>query len=204
VEFRGFRRTEPRVLHAQVAQRVDLTGTGIGMGNQLSAPGWSRMGGVIRKGEVISGIRHALAASVAIRAINPRPTDGQAFVWPASTDGRRWDLPDGEASNLSIGTLLAIPPNVDIRKLGLGESGPVYEIARALQDYGAYIVAAGRDADFSLFVWEAELPAPEVLDELLSKVIPHLRVVINNSPETPAGGGVRRRPPAPPISLRPF
>ena len=58
-----------------------------------------------------------------------------------------------------MGSLLAIPPDIDITQIGVGSSGPAFEIARALQDYGAYIV----DSTVVNFVFQVE---PAAADEI--------------------------------------
>ena len=90
----------------------------------------------------------------------------------------------------------------------MGSAGPTYEIAKALQDYGGYIVDMG-GAPLILFSDEAaadELGGVEEIRKhgggtglLMTKVIPHLRVVTNNTPSSLGGGGTPRRPLAPPF-----
>ena len=106
------------------------------------AYGGSGIAGLIRQGELTHGIPHALAAAIDPKAHNRNGPGGKAFVWPASSADGDSSTAYGTTGNLFMGTLVAIPPSVDLGELGL--RGPEMEIARALQDYGAYVVELGR------------------------------------------------------------
>lgn len=177
------------------------------LGHTLS--GMPLIAGVIRTGELQRGIRHALAASVIHHGVSRDGTDGRPFVWPARhvpMETRKREALSA-AGNVHFGTLLAIPPEVDINSLGLAPDGPALELARALQDYGAYVTHSYNRAPndgqgwtqphlqlFAEGMSDAELRA---LHAEVSKLARHLRVVANNTPATPAGGGRPRRTPAP-------
>lgn len=96
-----------------------------------------------------------------------------------------------------MGSLLAIPPTTDITKLGVGSSGPGYQVAKALQDYGAYLVDSSGDN----MTFQAEPAAlgnvPATMDDQLTLIIQALKVVGNNAPNAIGGGGKPRRPYAP-------
>ena len=175
-------------MEATDSERTDLAGAGV---NERAVPalpfGLSNLGGLIRHGENEQGIRHALSARVQRERLGGRKTFASpSTIWPAT---------GGDAVNiklLSVGALLAIPPDVDIKKI-VGDSGPAFELARAMQDYGVYVTGY-INTPFVLVTGEVRL---ENADELLTKLVPLLQVVTNNSPETPGGGGTPRREPAP-------
>jgi hypothetical protein len=168
--------------------RNDLHGSGWGSGGVRAAAG-SGIGGIIRQWEVDAGvIRHGLALSVAGFQLKTGP------VWPATAE-------DGSAASTyrgqnPIGTFTALAPAVDVTTLGLSAEGVM--LARALQDYGAYVV----DQNGSSFVLKAEpsLEGSTALTNMrrdLATIRPHLRVVTNNTPTTVGGGGTPRAAPAP-------
>ena len=165
--------------------------------------GGSSMGGIIRKDELQNGIPHALGVGVAMAALNGYAPGGRPYVWPASNALMAWESMYGKSGNLHLGSLLAISPDVDIRKIGVGTSGPAYEIARALQDYGAYIVEHSTEASHDLkfyFDPAAKSQVPKALDAQLAVIMKYLKVVTNNSPQNVGGGGTPRRSLAPPFA----
>lgn len=181
---------------------TDLGGAGFAP-DSIRVCGASGLGGLIRKGELRDGIRHALALSVIRQALSQTNGPGTAYRWPAT----KAPLSVGEGSKglCQYGTLLAIPPDTDLKAIGVGSSGPAFEVARALQDYGGYIVesfgAGEKDIDFFVEPGAArEVPAD--FDAMLSKIIPHLKIVGNNSPQSPGGGGTPRRPQAPELGTQ--
>jgi hypothetical protein len=170
--------------------RNDVRGSGWGTGG-VRAAGGSGIGGIIRHWEVDAGvIRHGLALSIADFQLRRGP------VWPATAE-------DGNAASIyrglnPIGTFAAIPPTVDVTRLGLSREGLM--LARALQDYGAYVV----DRNGSSFVMKADpsldgTPALTNMRHDLAKLRPQLRVVTNNAPASVNGGGTPRAPLAPPL-----
>lgn len=90
------------------------------------------------------------------------------------------------AGNVQFGAWLAIPPSVDIN----GFKGAEFEVARALQDYGACI-ADSSDEPFTFYAWY-ENPPPEFAD-IVRRLVPLLQVVTQRDAGTP------RRSAAPPI-----
>ena len=138
------------------------------------------------------GIAHALAARIEKSRLNVEPPGGGVCVWPA-TNAMRFAPPNGDAAgNIHIGSLLALPPDLDVSALGLPPSALV--IARALQDYGVYVIGHG-PRPFALLS-EGRMTGGEV-DAALNRLVPLLQVVTNNTPQTPGGGGSPRRPAAP-------
>jgi hypothetical protein len=155
--------------------RNDLRGSGV-LDGGVRAYGGSALAGLIRTWEIQQGkIGHALAMAVPRRDMKHGP------VWPASSE-------DGGATyggSLPMGSLVAIPRSVDLSSLGLSPGG--LTIAKAMRDYGAYLVDASEN--FTLF---AEPSAEGILSGAradLDKIRAQLRVVTNNSPSTPGGGG---------------
>jgi hypothetical protein len=142
----GFRvlRQSPTALTAQV-YRTDLKGTGIEKGG-TRAYGGSAIGGLIRVHEMRERrIPHAVAVAMgddqlgkAGHGSSANPAFDQAFVWPATwTDGHDYKKP----GSVRMGMLFAIPRSVDIHKLGL--NADALAVAKALQEYGAYVVDFG-------------------------------------------------------------
>lgn len=189
-ELRGVTARADGDLDAEAMERTDLGGPGFVPTPNAAVPfGLSGLGGLIRVGELQNGIRHALAARVPRERIGGRRDFATpSTVWPASGG----DVPGNEF--LNIGTLLALPPEVDIRKLA-GDSGPAYELARAMQDYGVYVTGT-IGAPFALLTDGTERNISQ-FDALLNRLVPLLQVVRNNTAQTPGGGGEPRRPAAP-------
>ncbi|MGD9723014.1 MAG: carboxypeptidase regulatory-like domain-containing protein [Pirellulales bacterium] len=163
----------------------------------IRAGGMSGIAGLIRREELQSlNIPHALAIAVRPTALNYFAPGGGHWVYPASWS----DNPGptnrsyGTSGNLYMGSLLAIPPDVNINSLGLSPQG--LAVARALQDYGAYITDTGGGN----VIYYAERGAADIVTTSgneLGRLTPYLRVVANNGPNSIGGGGVRRRDPAP-------
>ena len=115
-----------------------INGTGdefvAGRASQLSA-----LGGLIRQGELTTGIDHAIA----INMPSVRFYSGEYFQWPAN-DADAYANNEtygylGDDPNYTMGTLLAIPRPIDINNLGLATLQG-RNIAQAAQIYGMYIV----------------------------------------------------------------
>jgi hypothetical protein len=171
---------------------TDLRGSGVGPRPGVSAGvrsyGGSALGGLIRKHEIEHRhIPHAVAMAL---------TSGQlrrGYVWPAtSEDGGGRNGYHGQAP---MGTLMAIPPHVDIHALGLNPDG--LALARALQDYGGY--ATDQSDSFVMGFVEPGADGARVaaMRADLDRIRLHLRVVTNNSPHSVGGGGTPRAPLAP-------
>lgn len=170
--------------------RTDLWSTGMGE-RGVRAYGGSALGGIVRTAELTAGhIPHALALAITGNQLKT------GWVWPATTQ-------DGNASStyfgqVPMGTYAAIPPGVDLGGLGLTREG--LALARALQDYGAYVV--DRAGAFVLSA-EPSLDGTTALANArrdLVRLRPYLRVVANNSPTSINGGGLPRVPAAPPFA----
>ncbi|MBX3025239.1 hypothetical protein KF840_10040 [bacterium] len=172
-----------------MASWIDARGDGTGWWNGRRASMLPSFAGLIRAGEIAAGrIPHALALQV------PPSLLKRQAVWPAYA----FDRDSGYSGALPMGALLAIPPDVDVERLGLSRAGRV--IARALQDYGAYVVDRGGrgitvlaelgDPDIQ---WDARGGGPASWQDLAT-LRDHLRWVTNNGPASRGGGGTPRRP----------
>jgi hypothetical protein len=139
----------------------DLLGTGISGahgGSMLSS-----LGGVIRLGELVPGgtIRHAMKVNLLGAADYYNGSGG--FRWPATTaDGCAPGCYGGSVPALRMGSLLALPPSVDVNSMGL-ETDAAKILAHGFQDYGAYTVD---DAAWSTYAIATEYsPSGKVDDE---------------------------------------
>jgi CSLREA domain-containing protein len=161
------------------------------------------MVGVIRAGEIGNGIiPHALSGAATDALLQSVQGSQPAYVWPAYAASTAQTGNGG----LAIGSLLAIPPSVDLTKLGLSPQGMV--VGRALQDYGYYIVDRGglanSPAGLSLQIasdaqdaltWQNTTASSD-----LAILIANLNTVTSNSSTTPGGAALnapRRAPFAP-------
>ena len=150
-------------------QDEDIFGPGVSGyhgGSHLSS-----IGGTVRLGELVPGgvIRHSLKLGF---------LGGENYFYNATTRGFRWpalsaDAPaastygirDPARAALRMGSLLAIPPSLSIVSLSL-ETEPGRILARALQDYGGYVVD---DAGWSVYdVSVEQSPDGYVGDEFLA------------------------------------
>jgi hypothetical protein len=141
----------------------DLYGTGIYGGHGGSM--LSSIGGTVRLGELVPGgvIRHVLKVNL-YGADNYWYDDvTKGFRWPAKqADGCAPGCYGGSNPPLRMGSLLALPPSVDIHAMGL-ETEPALILAQALQDYGGYTVD---DTAWSVYGISTEFsPVGRVEDE---------------------------------------
>lgn len=198
VEMWRARRVGNSKIVAAAAVRNDLTDSGVyETWHGARAYGGSAIGGLIRRHELErKSIPHALAIAVEGTALNRRARGGKSWVWPASaSDGGRFY---SESGNLYMGSLLAIPANVDIESLGLSQQATA--VGHALQDYGAYIVDKGGGN----IIFYVEPAANEILAMTareLGALVAELMVVENNGPASIGGGGTPRCRSAPPLSV---
>jgi hypothetical protein len=185
--------TSEGIVLGTMASYVDARGDGTGRWNGRRASMLPSFAGLIRKGELAAGrIPHALAVQA------PASLLRQQAVWPAYA----FDRNSRYSGTLPMGSLLAIPPHVDVERLGLSPRG--LAIARAAQDYGVYVVDRGgsgisfmaehgdRDVRWMHPPWWQEIETVKNL----------LRRVTNNGPTTIGGGGIPRAPLAPPFADR--
>ena len=172
VEFFGAEKIDGRTWSVARAESVDLTGNGEGPDNGTRAYGGSALGGLIRSWEVdpehpryVDGvIRHALAVSLPAGML--RYTGGEAgyddegfgtalgYVPPATEQD--YNSPYTYYGAIPMGAFVALPRSVDLDALGLGPEA--LAVARALQDYGGYVVDQ-TGSDTVAFYVEVDAPA---------------------------------------------
>jgi len=162
-----------------MASYVDSRGSGTGWSNGRRASMLPSFAGIIRNGEISTGgIKHALAG-----LISPTLLKEEA-QWPAVA----FDMNAGYSGSRPMGALLAIPPEIEVDRLGLTSKGKV--LARALQEFGIYIV--DRCGPGGLIIL-ADLNAKDIHWKGSARdfqiIKRHLRWVSNNSEATPGGGG---------------
>lgn len=215
LEIHSPRRVGPDV-HANSVVRADLRGSGIPPEyRSATGSGLTPLGGSIRRGELKAGIPHLIGAVVPLEAVTVRP-DGTAHVWPAGwsqAGDANAAAQMARAGNVHVGSLLAIPPGVDITKLA-APGTPAHAIVRAMQDYGVLVKDTFDGTYFN--EWQREgAPhlifcvedlfngdAPRDLAQQLAPAVRELRVVTNHGPNSIGGGGARRLPAAPAIPKR--
>ena len=132
---------------------------GPGIQGSHGGSGMSGLGGSIRVGELrpgsTEGPRHALKINLYARGeLAQCATRAECFRWPAvKSDSYAvgWYGSVGGNTNtaMRMGSLLAIPPTVDIASLGL-TTEPGRQIAWTLQNYGAYVVDDTYGPSFAL------------------------------------------------------
>ncbi len=179
---------------ARRAFRVSLTGPGMflrdGRFPGVRAMDASGMGGILRAWELRAGrIRHSLTFLLPFSRLKHGP------VWPSAREDY-WGFRDYKG-HVPIGSLIAIPPDVDIGSLGLSASG--LALARALQDYGAYCDDSVGTDGIVVSAEGATEGMPQLADMRrdFQVIRRSLRVVLNNTQATPGGGGAPRAPAAP-------
>ena len=195
----------------------------------LGAHGGSRLsaiGGTLRVGELVPGgvIRHALKVNIYSYQnlyYNENEADGKpGYRWPAiKTDTGAEILGHhnwygGTTPGVQMGSLLALLPSVNLSSLSDNSLGLETEaaliLARAFQDYGAYIVDNSAWEVYALVTeWG---PNGRVDDEVeehfghkisqrtqnspfardMDRIFTNLHVVDNNGPDSIGGGGIPR------------
>jgi hypothetical protein len=172
---------------AKRVERNDLHGSGV-LGGGTRAYGGSAIGGLVRRWELDRGeVRHAVAVALDPSQLREGP------VWPANADDG--DYPEG--GTIPMGTLFAIPPEVDLDALGLNREA--LTVARAIQEYGAYVVDQG--APFALYLEQGVTTEQhDAVDAQVHLIKDLVRVVSNNGPDSVGGGGEPRAPFAPPLA----
>jgi hypothetical protein len=162
---------------ARRAFRVDLQGTGMflhdGKFPGVRAMDASGFGGVLRAWEMQAGrISHALTFLLPVSRLRHGP------VWPSSREDF-WGFRDYKG-HVPIGTLIAIPRQVDVDKLALSPGG--LALAHALQDYGAYCDdSVGTDGlVLSAEAASEHVPALAQMRADFPRLHKYLRAVLNN------------------------
>jgi len=181
------RRRKDGQLQAEGYTRNDLHGPGVGEGGER-AYGGSAIGGLIRRSELTAGIRHALAMAL------PRGHLRLGPVWPATKQDNGAESSYHGA--VPMGQLVTLPVKTNLDELGLSPEGRA--IARALLDYGAYVVDASSDLAF--YAEPSAEPDLERARADLAKLRPLLRCVQNASQQQLGGPGARVAPLAPALA----
>ncbi|MHB8490033.1 MAG: carboxypeptidase regulatory-like domain-containing protein [Candidatus Dormibacteria bacterium] len=191
----------------------------------------SSLGGAIRLGELVPGgaIDHALQIDVDAPNLYFGSTTA-CHRWPATKcDTNAATTYTGTNQQLTMGSLLALPPTLDLNTLGLDTPGMI--LAKAFQDYGAYI---GNDANRSVNNIVTELSPSGSVAEVydgngavvnpgefqtawgvpfdtvgangtdawsrdIETIFAHLEIVTNNTSTSIGGGGTPIVPLAPPL-----
>lgn len=113
--------------------------TGSGLYDGVRGSGMSGLGGVIRASEINTVIPHALAIMTSGRIYSKNT----CYVWPATRCDSIANDPTygykGPNSAYTLGTLLAIPPSINLSKIKFNTKQG-YTVAIAAQRYGIYVV----------------------------------------------------------------
>jgi 3D (Asp-Asp-Asp) domain-containing protein len=156
----------------------------------------SALGGLIRLWELqgANQIRHALIFSTGDAGLKHTTS----FPYPAVQED--YDGSSTYHGTMVAGTMIAVAPTVDLNTLGLSTNG--LKVAKALQDYGAYLSNRSADNQITLYAeGAAEGPLVDDIRNTIDRVRPYLRVVTNAStPGNPTGGGTPRAPSAPALA----
>ena len=182
-------------------REIDPRGLGHGtrMGQRLgtSASGVSASFGILRGFEINTRghkIQHALQM-VLPRLRGCKIMLSRNIVLPATDRDRTATQSGNNTGNIPYGGLLALPPSVDLNKLGLSEPGR--RLAEAIRDYGIYAVDGGGCNAGALRADQTVSSAIRTqLRNDIRKIHPHIRLVLNNNVlgSATAGGGAARAP----------
>ncbi|GAA4779907.1 hypothetical protein GCM10023200_11470 [Actinomycetospora chlora] len=174
--------------------------TGRGTEGCHGGSGLSGIGGTIREGELTGSapIRHALKFSLPCDT-SCSPENG-GHRWPAVKADSGYERKYGGSDpDVNMGTLLALPPDVDLSGI---TSPDVRAVAQALQTYGGYVVdESGGSPEGSIDVQSTAVREfPDIDSGEMRDLMGRLAVVTNNGPDTPGGGalGTPRRAPCAP------
>lgn len=158
---------------------TDLRSDGLTSG--VRAAGVPAVAGLIRAHELEAAkIPHALAVAI------PGGMLKRGQVWPANRQDTNTSSYKG---SVPMGSLLAIPGSVDLSSMGLSREGMA--LAKALQNYGAYVV--DRSGMVSLYCeLDCDAGKTSKMAADWKKLYPHMRAVSNSSPSSVGGGGSPR------------
>lgn len=191
---------------AQSAVRNDLKSSGVFVPGPTQecvwhgsrAYGGSGMGGLVRKGEFANGIRHALALALPPNVISRNTgNNGRHWIWPASCADNTSPTAYATSGNVFMGTLLAIPPDVDLAAAGITHP-KLIALARALQLYGGYVVDSSTPvydnfgSGIAFYAEPGEVPEQAEIGQAyqdLGEVVRLLKVVTNNTSQSVGGTG---------------
>jgi hypothetical protein len=124
----------------------------------------------------------------------------RGYVWPATEQD--YDSPYAYYGTIPMGQLFTIPKSVNVGALGLSPSARA--IAKAIQDYGAYVTDRVGDGTVSFYAepsvpsgWLSDVAGPNWSGSQLATIRTNLTAVTNNGPGSVGGGGTR------PLALAP-
>lgn len=201
----------------------DVNIYGMGRSGAHGGSGLSAIGGTLRLGELddpTDTIRHVLKVNLFAAKNLFYNSEFEGYRWPAyRADAYANGVYGTQRSSavveeMRMGALLALAPEIEIDAMNL-ETTPAKILARAFQDYGAYVVddtawnvyaivtewsTEGRVIDEFEAAWgfpfnESSRDTPWTRD--MKRIFSALSIVINNSPTTIGGGGTPRQPLAP-------
>ncbi|MHB2166101.1 hypothetical protein [Alsobacter sp. R-9] len=185
--------------------RTNLYGPGIaqrdGISEGIRAAGMSMFGGLIRCYELErKHIQHALSMMASQHQLKKGATMNDQKVWPAThTDGSGKNNYSG---SVPMGALFGIPSTVDLTKIGI-KTPEGMALARAFQEFGGYIVDTATNTSKLAMVEDG--CDKKMVDNLfvdMDVIQDNLRMVVNNTPQSPGGPGERVAPPPPPLKPR--
>jgi len=169
--------------------QTDLRGDGMADGSRAS--GVSFFAGLIRQQELASlSINHVLAVGIPNSMLKTGP------VWPARTEDR--DGATAYSGSIPMGSMMAIPPDVDVDSLPLTAEGRA--LAHALQDYGAYVLIRSSSVALYCELSCDSAQATNLNNDWRNTIFQLMRVVTNSTVDNVAGAGTRRLPALPEIS----
>ena len=198
---------------------------GMGYYGADGATNLSAIGGALRVGELVPGagpIRHVLKVNLYAAKNVYFDAVTKGFRWPAkradSYAERTYGTQGTPVKDCLMGALLALPATLDLNDLNL-QTEPARRLARAFQDYGAYLVddtawdvfaivtewgPRGRVKDEFEKAWgfpiiSSRLDTPWAQD--MQTLFTQLHVVVNNGPKSIGGGGTPRVPLVEPLKV---
>ena len=234
IQTQPFARCEAGGLGTTMTSQVpDQNLYGDGIRGAHGGSGLSAIGGTLRVGELVPGgsIHHALKVNL-FGKLNFFQASGEAdgkpgYRWPAVKADTGYNNPNsgnyygGTNPALQMGSLLAIHPTEDLSTLEGNsldlQTEAALILARAFQDYGAYVVD---NTAWDVYALVTEWgPDGRVNDEVevhwghtikqrsqdttfsddMDRLFLNLFVVDNNSPDSVGGGGTPRAELAPPF-----
>lgn len=171
-----------------------LRGTSIYGDGRVGCHGGSALsgiGGTIRVGDLTGSgkIYHALKVNIWCKYLCSNTTGG--FRWPAFVaDSGQPGHYGGSNPTLKSGSLMALPPNVDLSFI---KSDNARQLAEAMRDYGVYQVDDTAMDRYGFSAQQgAEFSDGGTFYSDLQTVITKLAVVDNNTASTIGGGGTPR------------
>ena len=208
---------------------VDIYGSG--HSGAHGGSGMSAVGGSLRIGELRPGQEpphHALKVDVdSVSVMHPCTVKSDCYRWPAyGADSYAAQPGIGYGSKASVtppaamkmGALLALPPSVDIAKIGL-ETPPAMMLAWTMQNYGAYIVDSTGGPGFAIaaengpdgnyrdqfkadwnMAFEGWVASNTPWTRDIGRIVVLLSVIDNNALNSIGGGGIPLQPLAPEIA----